>query len=602
MITNITIKNIKGFGDPPVSLDVEIKPDKINLLIAPNGFGKSSLAAAFASIKPSKLIVEKDNKYKNDEDLDSSLSLTLDGATYSADINSNFISPIIEPYVINSGTKVHTSGKSMGSFHSVSGYLDIEDIELLGKVPPSATVTYQMSSILSAAKTKRGVLKSNPLLSSDEVIALSGDVLPLLDKFSADKRKTLINDIWDNINSINGTAETMVSSISDTWFDAIESEPNYIVFKEVFKYYLGGATRFETFSFFYQLLETYNKDKLNYKKAVAFSRYRIQRNRIDEDLRLLNSSWNEIRTSNNEGKLLVRFPRANQMSNGQRDVLTMVCDLMKFRAKIKKGKKYILIIDEVFDYLDDANIMAAQYFLSQFAKAEDTEVYVCILTHLSTDFFRSYVFSKKKLNEVFLKKVKPDASSSMKSFIAFRQGLNKATDPVDNSLYDDISRYLLHYNPNDKDLSSDLERYHKPGLKSTWGKKDIFQKYLIDELNKYFSSSEDYDPYAVAISLRLKCEKNAYESLLSQDLKDGFIGTKETIEKLHFCEDSGSPIPSSYYIVAALHNEASHVKYNDGVIKDTPMIYKLQNEVIRSILKSIFNYTEGVPVLYDALK
>ena len=56
------IKNIKGFGDPPVSLDVEIKPDKINLLIAPNGFGKSSLAAAFASIKPSKLIVEIDNK------------------------------------------------------------------------------------------------------------------------------------------------------------------------------------------------------------------------------------------------------------------------------------------------------------------------------------------------------------------------------------------------------------------------------------------------------------------------------------------------------------------------------------------------------------
>jgi energy-coupling factor transporter ATP-binding protein EcfA2 len=202
MITNITIKNIKGFGDPPTSLDVEIKSDKINLLIAPNGFGKSSLAVAFDSIKPSKLVVEKDNKYKNNEFLDSSLSLTIDGVTYSADINNNTISPVIEPYVINTGTKVHTFGKSTGAFHSVSGYLDIEDIELSGTIPPSTAVTYQISNITSAAKTKRGVLKSAPFLFSDEFIALSGDVLPLLDKFSAKKRIQIIDDIWTNINSI----------------------------------------------------------------------------------------------------------------------------------------------------------------------------------------------------------------------------------------------------------------------------------------------------------------------------------------------------------------------------------------------------------------
>ncbi len=602
MITNITIKNIKGFGDPPMSLDVEIKKDKINLLIAPNGFGKSSLAVAFASIKPSKLVVEKDNKYKNDESLDSSLSLTIDGVSYSADINNNTISPVIEPHVISTGTKVHTFGKSTGAFHSVSGYLDIEDIELSGTIPPSTTVTYQISNITSAAKTKRGVLKSIPFLSSDEFIALSGDVLPSLDKFSAKKRIQIIDDIWTNINSINGTADVIVSGINDSWFDTIEAEPEYILFKNVFKYYIKNASRFETFSIFFQLLKTYEKDKQNYKRAVTYCRHKIERERIDKDLRLLNSSWNEIRTSNNDGKLMVHFPRANQMSNGQRDVLTMVCELIKFRAKVRQGKKYLLIIDEVFDYLDDANIMAAQYFLSQFIKLDGAEVYVCLLTHLSTEFFRSYVFSKKKLNEVFLKKVRPDASSSMKSFIAFRHDLKQKTDPSSKSLYDDISHYILHYSPNDKDLSSDLAKQHKSGLKSTWGKKEVFHHYLIDELNKYFSSSEDYDPYAIAISLRLKCEKNIHDSLVTQKLKDGFVDTQETIEKFHYCEEAGITIPSSYYIVAALHNEASHVKYNDGVIKDTPMVYKLQNEVIRSILKGIFNYTEGVPVSYDALR
>lgn len=46
MISNITIKNIKGFGDPPTSLDVEIKSNKINLLIAPNGFWKEFVSSS----------------------------------------------------------------------------------------------------------------------------------------------------------------------------------------------------------------------------------------------------------------------------------------------------------------------------------------------------------------------------------------------------------------------------------------------------------------------------------------------------------------------------------------------------------------------------
>lgn len=377
--------------------------------------------------------------------------MTIDGVAYSADTNNNTISPVIEPYVINTRTRVHTFGKSTGAFHSVSGYLDIEDIELSGTIPPSATVTYQISTITSAAKTKRGVLKSAPFLFSDEFVALSGDVLPSLDKFSAKKRIQIIDDIWSNINSINGTAEAIVSGINDSWFDALESEPDYIIFKEVFKYYLKSATRFESFSIFFQLLKTYEKDKQKYKRAVAYCRHKIERASIDNDLKLLNSSWNEIRTSNNDGKLIVHFPRANQMSNGQRDVLTMVCELIKFRARIRKGKKYLLILDEVFDYLDDANIMAAQYFLSQLSGFNESEVYICILTHLSTDFFRSYVFNKKKLNEVFLKKVKPCASAAMKSFIAFREGLDRKNTPADESLYNDISYYLLHYTPLDKD-------------------------------------------------------------------------------------------------------------------------------------------------------
>ena len=45
MITNVTIERVKGIGYK--SFDLEIKENKYNLLVAPNGFGKSSFFLKF---------------------------------------------------------------------------------------------------------------------------------------------------------------------------------------------------------------------------------------------------------------------------------------------------------------------------------------------------------------------------------------------------------------------------------------------------------------------------------------------------------------------------------------------------------------------------
>ena len=60
-ITNITVKNIKGFSDRDNSIDVDIKSGKINILVAPNGYGKSSITAAFKSLTKSKIIKKMNN-------------------------------------------------------------------------------------------------------------------------------------------------------------------------------------------------------------------------------------------------------------------------------------------------------------------------------------------------------------------------------------------------------------------------------------------------------------------------------------------------------------------------------------------------------------
>lgn len=84
-ITEISIKNIKGFGEPTqnIKLDNSIKFGKVNLLVAPNGWGKSSLTAAFEGLKKTILDIPKDNKPFKDDTLDSSISLTIDNVIYS---------------------------------------------------------------------------------------------------------------------------------------------------------------------------------------------------------------------------------------------------------------------------------------------------------------------------------------------------------------------------------------------------------------------------------------------------------------------------------------------------------------------------------------
>ena len=66
MITNIKIENIKGFGITNNSFDLEIKPRKVNILVAPNGFGKSSITAAFNSLAKGKIKVEEVNMHKKE--------------------------------------------------------------------------------------------------------------------------------------------------------------------------------------------------------------------------------------------------------------------------------------------------------------------------------------------------------------------------------------------------------------------------------------------------------------------------------------------------------------------------------------------------------
>ena len=56
VITELHIENIKGLQN--FELKQSIQPNRPNILVAPNGFGKTSLAIAFKSLKNSKFLMK----------------------------------------------------------------------------------------------------------------------------------------------------------------------------------------------------------------------------------------------------------------------------------------------------------------------------------------------------------------------------------------------------------------------------------------------------------------------------------------------------------------------------------------------------------------
>lgn len=225
-----------------------------------------------------------------------------------------------------------------------------------------------------------------------------------------------------------------------------------------------------------------------------------------------------------------------------------------------------------------------------------------MFTHLNPFSFRNYIFSDKKVNYVYLRTTEPIATNAMKAFIAFREGLDK-NDAGQADLYNKLSHDLFHYNPITVDYSNQIATYKEnANLKQSWGKTSILHNMLIGEVNKYLAGNNNYDPYAVAMALRLRVEKMVYDKLETQEQKDAFVNEKMTKNKFKFAEENAVVVPDTLNMINAIHNEADHLKYDaeNHRYLEKAMVYKLQNNVIRSIIIQIFGWT-GVALTTDTI-
>jgi len=186
MINKIRIENVKGYDVQGKDLNVNLDPTKINLCVAPNGFGKSSLATAFESLKKSRLEISEDNKHIGQKNEPSSLKLTIDGVEYTANDSKNEFADY-QAYVIHNRSRVDYKKQRIRNYVNVEAFLEIEDIDVCAVESP-ATITYQINSIKGEfGANKKVVTTIDPLLRSTQFLYLLPDCFGDFIKFGARK-------------------------------------------------------------------------------------------------------------------------------------------------------------------------------------------------------------------------------------------------------------------------------------------------------------------------------------------------------------------------------------------------------------------------------
>ncbi|SHG60949.1 hypothetical protein SAMN05720766_1031 [Fibrobacter sp. UWH9] len=300
----------------------------------------------------------------------------------------------------------------------------------------------------------------------------------------------------------------------------------------------------------------------------------------------LKETWKGVKPKIQGDKLIVEIQDSTALSNGERDIIVFLAMLERAKNVLNK-KQNILIIDEIFDYLDDANYTAAYYYILEFIyklQREDKTIYPIIMSHLNPDFFDH--FPKDSLRVYYLNPQSvPTSSENILKVLRVRESKLGQGD-------DYISKYMLHfYDPYDDSINDCL----KNELKIWQGKILNFKNSCKKQMDAYLKGESTYDAVAVCIWLRECIERYVYDRLNVELRKQFFDGPQAegTRSKLIFAERHDVSYPKSFSILAPIYNDPLHIG-KSGETKDLrqTLFSRLHNNTIRGMIEKIANGIE----------
>lgn len=575
-IKKIKIEHVKGISNR--TFELNILANRPSLLVAPNGFGKSSFATAFNSLQTNKLSVHEEHHHKSDSELTSKLSIEYEAAdktifALEADDTQNTINDHFSWFVINSQIKAKGVGRNFGGRTAVSASISVDPVVLIDTIPARESFEYSHRAQTSSFGCNGKVL---PNISSHfenlEFVSSLGDKFTLLDRMSQVKNQRKIDIFNSEINSQNGTSEQLLDWISHNKLDFLSDiEPLKEVSGLILNANLGVSKPDLSFLVALQLHNVYKQDKAKFKKAQKYSSYKLEKKEYKEMLQAFNTSWCRVAPKESGRKLIVEFPKTNHISNGQRDVITFVALLYRAQKKLT-GNNCILVIDEVFDYLDDANLVAVQYYITKLIdrfKSEGRRLYPLILTHLNPYYFKNFAFSKQKVYYLDKRDIQPNS--------AMVKLLRKRNEP---SIKDDVSKFLLHFHSDE--INKRVE-FNALDLREIWGVGNNFHRFIMEEARKYLEDGEGFDPLSVCCAVRVSVEMRTYVLLADQAHKQEFLGTFKTRDKLSYAERHGVSVPEYFYLLGVIYNDGMH--WREGQDNISPIAAKLENQTIRGLIQ-----------------
>ncbi|WGQ16718.1 hypothetical protein [Sphingobacterium faecium] len=556
---------------------MNIQANKPSLLVAPNGFGKSSLAAAFNSMNSRRIVLTEENYHEENAALSARILIEYtrpNGTpiTLEATDATNTISSELDYFVINNLTKPKGIGNQYGR---ASATLEIRDVVLVDRIPNNVPFGNQYRAAQQRFGQNARVLPNpDSALNNLKLIEKLSFNYQALERANGQRARNRINAIIDEINQQTGTIEVLTDWITNNKLNDLKQiEYLNTIGDLVHEIDLGYNSETKSYLVAIQLIWLYNNNPNNFKEACKYSNYQLDKQRFQNTLSNFNCTWKGIRASQIGGQLIVKFPKATHISNGQRDILTFIAMLFRARQHLKKEAN-ILIIDEVFDYLDDANLTAAQYYITTFIKDFKDEgriLYPIILTHLNPNYFKNFAFSNQKVYYLD------------KSNIQVNQSLVRLLRNRDNpTIKDDVSKHLLHFEPTHINKRAE---FNALGLRELWGEADNFSQFLFAEVDNYLNGRA-FCPFAVCGAVRVKIEEIAYNKLRTPASRTAFLATNMTRNKLEKAQEMGFVSPESHYLLGIIYNEGMHWK--DNIDNISPIASKLENLTIKKLIRDVF--------------
>ena len=586
-IKSISVENVRGISAAKFVFDTpEMLGNKFHLLVAPNGFGKSSLAGAFSSLKPRSLKLPSSLLHKEDEANKAKLEITysIDGVetTVKADEGSNDISKTFSVAVISSRLKPRAVAKTgFNEFAKPTASLIIEPIVLVESVPKRPAKSFATSAFKQTFGVAGKILPNIQSFLENDLLLNSILSLPDMGRFAQKKVWKQIDPIIGDINAQTGTADQIVAWVGGNKLAEFQAIPELAAIVTLLADF-SELTEAEKFLLAYQFAKAYAEDAKLLNEHRVWRSYLSGKQRCEELLASVNSNpaWIAVSIKETKGELVAEVPVATRMSNGQRDLLSFVGQLMKAEFELD-GARAILVVDEVFDYLDECNLLAAQFYASRFVerfKSNGAEIFPLFLTHLNPEVFKHSILGlgRSDIRKVHI--LDKASDSSRRVGIAAMVKLRE-----DATLKPYIGKHFFHYHPQNCDQ---VILFKANGLKETWGKSHDFYAYVFEEFEKYRSGVGEADYVAACVAARIAIEKHAFDQLQAADqtrFTDEF--NKRTNDKLDFVEQVGGKVPESHRILGMLYNDILHHKDNFDYI--SAIVSKMKNPAIRGMMNEI---------------